>query len=285
MYRNTLYPLRKILPNKFKIPVTGEITIHLNAEKKISFFSNETCPMTRHLFWEDEGGTFEYSEIFKKIITKQNSFFDIGANVGYYSLLAKTLHPEIIVFSFEPSKGPNYFLNRNKELNNFYDLNVEEIALGDMDGEITFFEDINPKYKYIKHHASGTGNTQNTWGNVETDKYNVKIMTLDEFVVERNIESIDLIKMDTEGTEDKVFLGALESINKFRPIIICEVLENKIEEIIQQIVLNIGYEMFKFDNSTNRLRKIESLKLENGDGNNDYFFVHPEKINLLQEFI
>jgi FkbM family methyltransferase len=285
IYRSLMYPLRKIIPNRFKIPVTGTIKIQPNSSSKILFYSNETCPMTRHLYWEDEGCTFEYSKIFKKIIVDQNSFFDIGANVGYYSLLAKTLHPNILTYSFEPSKGPNYFLNKNKEMNQFQEMNIEKIALGDVNGETTFFEDINPKYKYLEHHASGTGNTQNTWNNDATNKYNVQIVTLDNFIKERNIESIDLIKMDTEGTEDKVLNGALNTIERFKPIIICEVLENRIEEKIQKIISDIGYFIFKFDDETNQLRKIQNLKLENIDGKNDYFFVHPEKLHVLNEFI
>jgi len=283
--RSILKPFKQILPESLKFPVSGVIEISCE-NKKIKFFTNETSPMTRHLFWEDRGCTFEFSLIFKDLIKQSNSFFDIGANVGYYSLLAKTLNPEIEVYAFEPSFGPKYFLKENAKINNFESIHIIEKALGESTGLIQFFEEKNPKYSYQKHHASGIGNTANTWGITNYLKYDVELTTINEVVKQKLIQGIDLMKVDTEGTENLVFKGGLESIKKFQPIIICEVLVDKVENQIQQIIVEeLGYTMFQFQSKTNKLIEIDSIKENNTNGESNYFFVPNNKLNLIEKFI
>lgn len=285
LIRNILKPFKSILPNGMKIPVSGVISVK-SPKGEIKFFTNETSPMTKILFWEDEGCTFEFSTIFKEIIPKTSTFFDIGANVGYYTLLAKKLNTAINIHSFEPSNGPKYFLKKNCEINHFKDVQLVEKALGNYTGEIEFFEEKNPKYAYQKHHASGIGNTANTWGINNYLKYPVKLIRLDDYCSHQNISTIDLIKIDTEGTEDAVFEGGLEIIKKSQPIIICEVLPGKIEEKIQNIVENeFKFEIYQFQSKTNKLKKISKIVDENKNGETNYFFVPVSKLHLIQAFI
>jgi FkbM family methyltransferase len=283
--RSVLRPFRKVLPESLKIPVSGIISVY-NQGKEIKFKTNETSPMTKILFWEDNGCTFEFSEIFKDLIIHSNTFFDIGANVGYYSLLAKTVNPKIEVYSFEPSIGPKHFLKENIALNNFNDIHLIEKALGDATGTIQFYEEKNPKYAYQKFHASGIGNTENTWGISNFLKYDVELTTINDVVASENIKSIDLIKIDTEGTENFVFRGGIESIKKFQPIIICEVLKDKIEDKIQEIIVNeLNYLMFQFQSHSNKLIEITSIRECNKNRETNYFFVPVSKRNLIEKFI
>lgn len=283
--RSILKPFKTILPENLKIPVSG--VINIKSEKgEIKFITNETSPMTKILFWEDKGCTFEFSQIFKEIIPYCSTFFDIGANVGYYTLLAKKLNPNLHIHSFEPSNGPKYFLKKNCEINHFQNINLVDFALGNYNGQIEFFEEKNPKYAYQKHHASGIGNTANTWGINNYLKYSVELIRLDDYCTRQNISSIDLIKIDTEGTEDAVFEGGLEIIKKSQPIIICEVLPGKIEQKIQEIIENeFKYEIFQFQSKTNKLKKITTIVDENQNGETNYFFVPTSKLNLVEAFV
>jgi FkbM family methyltransferase len=284
LYRNLLYPIKGMLPDKFKIPVIGIISISYQ-DKKINFFSDETCPMARHLYWEDKGCTFEFSNIFIDLVKNSKVFFDVGANVGYYSLLSKTVNPSIDTFAFEPSNGPNHFLNTNIKLNNFETIIVVNKALGNSVGSIDFYEEKNPKYPYRKYHASGIGNTINNWGITNFSKYSVDLTTLDNFTSNSNIEVLDLIKMDTEGTEDLVLEGAISTIKKFLPIIICEVLPNKVEKRIEKIILDLNYDMFQFVEHSKKLIKIKALYENPNDINSNYFFVPKTKSHLIEKFL
>lgn len=283
--RNLLYPFRSILPSRFKIPVTGVISIQ-SEKGTIKFFSNETDSMSKKLFWDDEGCTFEYSSIFKNIVPHCDTFFDIGANVGYYSLLAKKLNKNLKINAFEPSTGAKYFLKQNCLINHFEDITIVEKALGDYTGTIEFYEEKNPKFPYLEHHGGGIGNTANTWGINESLKYEVSVIRLDDYCKEQKIEKIDLIKIDTEGTEDLVFSGGKEIIMRSNPLIICEVLEGGIEAKIQKLMVeDFGFEMFQFQTSTNTLRKITDLIEAAKNKETNYFFVPVSKRSLIEAFI
>ena len=284
--RSILRPFRSSISSKFKIPINGIISVKTEKNQKIYFTSNETCPMAKILFWEDRGCTFEFSIIFKELVKNSRSFLDIGANVGYYSLLGKTINPNLNVIAFEPSKGPKYFFKENVKLNNQSSIILVEKALGDSDGEIDFYEEKNQKYLYREHHASGIGNTINSWGIENFTKYKVELTTLNNIIEQLNITDIDLIKIDTEGTEDRIFIGGLEQIIKNQPIIICEVLEGKIEDQIQDIIVNkLQYNIFQFQSKSNKLKEIKIIKDENHNHESNYFFVPTSKIHLIKQFI
>jgi len=47
------------------------------------------------------------------------TFYDIGANIGYYSLLGATINEDLIVVGFEPATGPAYYFKENIKINHF----------------------------------------------------------------------------------------------------------------------------------------------------------------------
>lgn len=242
--------------------------------------------MSRHLYWDDYGCTFEFSGIFKKLIADSKTFFDIGANVGYYTLLGKTINPDLQAFAFEPSKGPKHFLEENLKINRFEDVHLIGKAVGFHEGSIDFYEERNPKFPYLEYHASGIGNVSNSWTIENYAKYPVELTSIDAIATQYDVQQIDLIKMDTEGTENEVLKGGINTILRFKPIIICEVLPNKIEQEIEKIVIEqLDYLIFHFDSKTNKLQRI--AKITGNDFKNDcnYFFVPREKENLISMFI
>ena len=282
--RSILILFKKYLPNSMKIPVSGILKIKTDKNKNIKFLSNESCPMVKVLFWKGSDYSFEFTSIFNHLAKKSNTFLDIGSNVGYYSLMGKTVNPAMKVYAFEPSLGPKYFLKENIRLNGFDSIVLIDKALGNYHGTIDFYEEKNPKYPYLKHHASGIGNTVNSWGIENFSKYTVELTTVDQIIKDLKIESIDLIKMDTEGTENLVLEGGIESILKHQPIIICEVLKDHIESEIQDIVLNkLKYKIFQFQSKSNTLKAIDKFDCDNSEPN--YFFVPEQRINELETFI
>ena len=90
------------------------------------------------------------------------------------------------------------------------------------------------------------------------------------------------MKIDTEATEDKVLLGSMDSIKRFKPIIICEVLPNMIENKILNIINSIDYLIFHHIEETNSLSLVTEFS-ESKDRN--YIFVPEEKVFLLNKFI
>lgn len=273
-----LYP---ILPVSIRIAPSGILTIH-NKDRKLKIKVNQTTYLGTIIFWKGYE-TFEYTEIFLKLIRKTETFYDIGANIGYYSLLAKWANPGIKVVSFEPASGPFFYLKENIRINKFENIVAEQLALSDRSGEIEFYEIINAKYTYLEHCLAGEGNigSLTTGRNFVLNK--VKTSTLDEYVSKHNESQLDLIKMDTEGTENLILEKASYILGQMKPVIICETIFNKIEHLLEEILNLYGYEYY---NHTGRgLKKVRTIMRGADDGISNCFFVHPSKLYLIEEFI
>lgn len=118
--------------------------------------------------------------------------YDIGANVGYFTLLAaQAVGPSGHVYSFEPNPPTLARLRRNVELNSLANVTVLPLALGDRDEEITF-------------HAVGGANSGASSlrdGLVGSSSTTVRLARLDDLRGEHVVRSPDVVKMDVEGAE------------------------------------------------------------------------------------
>jgi hypothetical protein len=113
-------------------------------------------------------------------------------------------------------------------------------------------------------------------------KVEVPIATLDNFIRTRNEPFPDIIKIDTEGTENLILANGSEVLGH-RPIVICETLYNKIESELEDIMGARGYHFYNHVNG--KLRPVKSIKRQHDDGVRDCFFVHPTKQSLIQSFV
>ena len=131
--------------------------------------------------------------------------------------------------------------------NQFKNIKIESIALSHKEGEIIFHEIKNKKYSYLKHNLAGESNAgSNTEGrNFVQNK--VTTTTLDTYVKNHHNQPIDLIKMDTEGTEHYILENADVVLKQMKPIIICETLFNTIEKELEIIA--------KYDDQLDMLNK------------------------------
>ena len=141
------------------------------------------------------------------------TIFDVGTNFGYLSLVwAKTLCKNGKVYSFEPHKYLfKSFIKSIKSSGLQNHIIAENLAVGNENGTI----DINL--------LSATSNTLD----LDNKKYNnknekTKIITLDNYIEEKNVAKCDLVKIDVDGIEYEILLGSQELINKMQPIFIVE---------------------------------------------------------------
>ncbi|MCK6593739.1 MAG: FkbM family methyltransferase [Bacteriovoracaceae bacterium] len=72
----------------------------------------------------------------KNFLATSKSFLDIGANVGYFTLMAKATNPQIKVFSFEPNPNNVRKIEENISLNQFQDITLSSSCVSDMAGEV-----------------------------------------------------------------------------------------------------------------------------------------------------
>ncbi|MFZ5970656.1 MAG: FkbM family methyltransferase [Bacteroidota bacterium] len=263
----------------FQLPPSGIIKIELTERRSFRMATNQTSYVTNKLYYEG-AQAFEYTHIFERLITQCRTFVDVGANTGYYSLLAATSGPTQ-VYAFEPSPGPLYYLRLNVNLNHFSrQIRVFDVALSDEQGSLTFYSTVNEKYN-LEHHLGGIGSLIPSRKNQKPIK--VSSIKLDQFVEEEKMNYVDLIKIDTEGSEHLILKGATETIKKYQPIIICETLFNKIESKLEQEMSKHGY---VFLNHTPKgLKQVQTLQRQEDDGVRDCFFVPPSKLDWVKSWI
>jgi FkbM family methyltransferase len=157
----------------------------------------------------DEGGE---NFFIASILSKSNSHvcIDIGAGSGNYtSKLLKLTNAKVI--SFEPL--PSQFKILKENVRNFSARStVINKAVGDKNGKcMLHFNSIYPNKGSISEDIKKVPYVTND------DKLEVPLITLDKFMEDKNFESLDLIKIDTEGFESEVIKGAFKTIEKYKP--------------------------------------------------------------------
>jgi FkbM family methyltransferase len=265
-----------------RLPPSGIVRIRVREGKTIKLKTNQTSYLTHLLFWEGYQN-FEYTKIFIRLIKKVSVFYDVGANTGYYSLLAELENTLTKVVGFEPATGPLFYFRENVRINNYQNIRVESLALSHQQGEITFYEVKNHKYRYLKHNLTGEGNAGSKTTQRNFVPNLVKTTTLDQYVSDVGEANIDLIKMDTEGTEHLILRHATWVLDQMKPIIICETLFNVIEAELEQLFKTNEYEFY--NHAENGLTKVETIVRNVDDGVRNCFFVHPSKYHLIEEFV
>jgi FkbM family methyltransferase len=130
--------------------------------------------------------------------------FDIGANIGNYSLLFADLFPSSTIFSFEPSKATFDLLKENTKSN--LRINCVQTAFGEEAKQADFYTD---------QTGSGSASLFNrdlsTFGIKFTKSEVVKVQRLDDWVIENDINP-DYIKIDVEGSELSVLKGGINTL-------------------------------------------------------------------------
>lgn len=273
--RNVLYPFRHFLPEFMKFPVQGNIKVTCkNAVFTLS--GNVTSPVLKNIFWYGPE-KFEYpaSSVLFQIIPHASVFLDIGSNIGYYSLIAKAIHPSLTVYSFEPLPAAFRYLKKNCELNHFNSVHCFPYALSDKEEHADFYIRVNPKFSFISDHLYGDSSLNKKNNNHQRIKIPIQCITLDQFAAEHFSSEIfpDLIKMDTEGSEDKVIRGGIQTLQRYKPIIMCEIIKDMIEKQMEELIPSLGYEFFEVL-PDGKLRKTTKLKLT--ENKKDYFLIHPD---------
>ena len=144
---------------------------------------------------------------------------DIGAHIGLYTvLLAHQAGPSGRVYSFEPELKNFTRLQKNVELNQFHQVRPFRIALSDTTGlsHLILNEHSNTGHA-LKRRAEAERRPGYSWEVIQT-------LTLDEFVEKEQVGKIDLMKIDTEGSEDLVLAGGWKTFSGGRiSEIICEI--------------------------------------------------------------
>lgn len=205
---------------------------------KMLVFANET--VGRQIIWnkcyEKQETHFIYN-----FLKSTDVCIDIGANVGYFTLLMASKARLGEVHSFEPIPICYHLLNCSIRLNNFTNMIINNCAVGELNGESVFYISTDSAFSSLKN--------PNMVG--DSRSISVPVVSIDKYVFSRrNVNKVDFIKIDVEGAEMQVINGAtslLRDVNRRPRLIMLELVEehlkrfsHKASEVIA-LLRNYGY--------------------------------------------
>jgi FkbM family methyltransferase len=189
-----------------------------------------------HGYWL---GTYENdtASFFASLIKHGDVVYDIGANVGYYTLLAsKRVGPQGRVVAFEPLSRNLGYLRRHIEANRCHNVTIMGAAVSRSTGQMSF--EMTPNASMGKLSDEG-GETVDT-------------LALDECIETRGLPEPTHLKIDVEGGEEDVLLGASRLLQRVGPVVLLAIHSRALNDACCRILKGSGY----------HLRSLNTLSLE-----------------------
>lgn len=182
------------------------------------------------------------------------TFFDIGANIGLYGFIFKTISRNSTVTMFEPDHGNVSLILKTIGNSSIKDIKVVEKAVSDTTGELSFFMD---------DLSGATGTIRDAKVSFNSFHFNtlpqetkVKSISLDFLC--KTSDHPDLMKIDVEGAELRVLKGSLNIFEKIKPVVFFECDDN--QEAVFSFFTEHGYILFDFENLV-RIQKLSHNNL------------------------
>lgn len=217
--------------------------------------------------------TYKYHYFSKNLIKPGFTVVDIGANLGYYSVLFRRwIGASGKLYSIEPVPVYNKILNWR--LKKYSNVTIFPYALGTEEKNVTL---VTPgQHGYLKTGLPFVFNAERD-SSLDTFefKFEAKMKRASELL--KDIPKIDFIKCDIEGYEEFVIPELKNTIIKHKPILQIET-SGEHKKVIEAVLFDIGYKKYELQDGI--LRNAESItKVEFGD----FIYIHPTNTNTLKE--
>ncbi len=226
------------------------------------------------IFWKGLFNGWEKNslKIWAGLSQKANVIFDIGANTGIYSMVAKTINKNATVHAFEPFPAIFKKLGHNADING-YDIQCNCAAISNYTGDAVIYT-ANENFAY-----SVTVN-KNLWvKDSEPFKIDIKTITLKDYIEQHNIQSIDLMKIDVETHESEVMEGFGDYFLRFKPIILIEILNEEVAGKLNNYFDPAGFDFYNIDEVAG-IKKVSELSKK---AEYNFLIVPKEKAHLFNE--
>lgn len=177
-------------------------TLNNNVDAAIYFFGAFEKPLLH--FMEDT---------LSSLAGTQGVFVDVGANVGQHSLFMSRVATQVI--AFEPYEPVRLRLQHQMKLNSVNNITVNAMGLGDRSATLPFFA------------PAGSNAGIGSFDHKSTKKGNIAIGELalvsgDEYFEQHKPVRLDVLKIDVEGFEKPVITGLQNTLQTYRPLVVCE---------------------------------------------------------------
>ena len=212
--------------------------------KYINFRESKLTSVQRQL---TRGGLASYEPdvqaavyAFCELTTRRIIFYDIGAHIGFFSIMISTIFrsKNPYIFAFEPTPQT---ADINRDIRDNNDLAYSVISKG--------ISSRAHKAEFYLSPISESSNSLSSSFRGGNKSINVEITTIDQFVDDGHVEP-SMIKIDVETLEYSVLVGGFDTIRKYKPFILCEILNgsNKEATLATLCCLEaLGYNFYRLD--------------------------------------
>lgn len=180
-------------------------------------------------------GTYGKSEVesLTSLIRAGDVVLDVGAHIGYFSMLAsKIVGSNGKVIAFEPLPLNLAYLRQHVLANDLKNVEIIDSAVGFTKGNLRF----------ARGGGTGRGHLQ-PFESGDQSGLAVNVFGLDELFQENKIPAPNMIKMDIEGAEGEGLRGAQKMLTKYRPTLLLSTHGDVMKAECEQLLTNIGYEI------------------------------------------
>lgn len=187
------------------------------------------------------------TRVLRTILQKGDNFFDIGANMGWYTLNAS----QVVgrggkVVAFEPNPSVVSRLQENCKLNHIRNVTIVQAAVSDMNGSVVFWVGDSDELGSLTKENAAKGSIHGV------KKMHVTSLTLDSYTQQVKFNNIRFMKIDTEGADLQVIHGARFTLKKFSPYLMVEVFglvqetDKDRDRKILSYLKQLGYKPYEF---------------------------------------
>ncbi len=181
-------------------------------------------------------GSYEHAKqrLFAAQLKRGYTVYDLGANVGFYSLLASVLvGSEGHVYSFEPVERNLRFLRSHLKLNCVTNCSVLDVAVGNSERMAAF----DPGPNYSSGHLTDAPHGATS----------VRVVTLDGLVAAGRLQPPHLIKCDIEGAEYDALCGARNILAEHAPVIFLATHGHQVHQQCCKLLADYHYQLTSLD--------------------------------------
>jgi FkbM family methyltransferase len=220
-----------------RLPVRKTFRVSLPDGSGFAYSSIPADFIGRSVYWRGiEGYEAETVPVFAQLARRARVILDVGANTGFFTLLACAANPNARVVAFEPVPRIYARLGAHIALNGWTErCEARNVAVAGESGTTTLHVPLGE----IPYSASMDPN--GFWG-VPGDLIQVPVVTIDEAMA--GISGIDLVKIDVEGFEDQVLAGMQRVLAESAPNLLFERIPGNPVTSIEILLRGFGYRFF-----------------------------------------
>lgn len=182
-----------------------------------------------------------FADVINQIPKNEKTALDIGANIGNYTRQLASKFKK--VYAFEPDPVNVRMLKVRLESNEVKNAEIIPKAVSDKTGKFRLYQSGDPGQNSL----SLTVAQLELWNYSPVKFIEVDCITLDDFVKEKNIQDIEIMKVDIEGGEDFMFDGAKETLKNLSPMILLECHKCVNYGRLTKLFKEFGYKFFSIE--------------------------------------